>query len=73
MVVVVLTPEKIAYTSDLGLDWAAPSWLSTGVKLQSPNKDYANWNMENNKQLRPLYQMETFSDFAVTSSPNALQ
>lgn len=47
------TPEKIAYTSDLELDWAAPSWLSTGVKLQSPNKDYANWNMENNKQLGP--------------------
>lgn len=38
----VSTPEKIAYTSDLELDWAAPSWLSTGVKLQSPNKDYAN-------------------------------
>lgn len=30
---VVLTPEKIVYTSDVELDWAAPSWLSTGVKL----------------------------------------
>lgn len=45
---------EIAHTSDLELDWAVPSWLSAGVKLQSPNKDYANWNMENNKQLGPV-------------------